>query len=660
MKKIKSFNLKNLKPKLIISFAVILIIPSILIGTISFITAQKAIQDELLSVSEDNVKMLNQSIDRAINSKVTDLNKITSQFNAPDFPLENNQKVHRIFAQYLELHPEIKNIYIINDEDGSLINYPEVEFDDDFEPRERVWYIGAMDRKGQAFISEPYVSVTDNEVAVALSQSISDGSGVIGIDLDISYLQELTQQVSIGEEGYAILLDQNGNYISHPVNQPGTEATESFNKKLYDNTTGTFEYNLDGQTRTMVYATNELTGWKIGANMSIEEVQNAASPIFNVTIFVIVISLIVGVVLVSLIIRSIVNPIRDLKEKAIMISNGDLTETIEVRTTDEIGQLGQAFVTMQENLKILLHNLEQNAEQVAASAEELSASSQETSAATEQVSTSIQQVSTSAEKQKDSAEVSVQSLADISEGAQLIAEYSEKVNVLSTEASLYAEEGGESVGNIVNKMQSIQDSVLESNKIIQSLTERSKQIDSILKIITSISEQTNLLSLNASIEAARAGEHGKGFAVVADEVKKLAEQSRESAEDIQEIINAIQNDTNNTYKIMTRVTKGVEEGVAVSNEAVIKFGRILESMNTVTPQIREVSSTTTQVSESIRKTTELANEQAVFAQENAAISEQVAASSQQQLASMEEISALAQSLSEMSEQLRALISKFKF
>nr|WP_106779343.1 methyl-accepting chemotaxis protein [Lysinibacillus timonensis] len=659
MRKTKWFNLKNLRPKLILAFALVLMIPSIVIGASSYFAAQKAIEQELLFSIEENVNILNLSIDNAILPKLNDADKLASMLTSTDLQDQNIARVEEIFKQYVELHPEVDAIYVTRP-DGSLIIYPDAELGADFDARQREWYKEAMAKKDESIISEPYVSVTTNEVTVAISHSTSDGTGVIGIDLKMGHLQELSEHINIGDEGYALILDQHGKYISHPENEPGSKATEPFYQNLYKDTNGTFEYELDGKPKVMGYSTNEVTGWKVAGNVYSEEISTAASPILNMTIIVLVIAFIVGAVIVLFIIRSIIAPLKSLKDKAMTISNGDLTETIEVKSTDEIGELGQAFITMRDNLTKLLRSIEENAEQVAASAEQLSASSQETSAATEEVSTSIQQVSASTERQKDGAEASVQSLAEISEGASHIAESSSKVTDLATDATKHAEEGSESVGNIMNKMQTIQDLVSESNRIIESLTERSKQIDSILKIITGIAEQTNLLSLNASIEAARAGEHGKGFAVVANEVKKLAEQSRESAKDISEIINAIQSDTESTNKMMTLVTKGVEEGVEVSNEAVKKFYQILESMNNVTPQMFEVSSTTKKVSDSIRETTSVVSEQAILAQENAAISEQVAASSQQQLAAMEEISASAQSLTEMAEELRTLIAKFKY
>ncbi len=590
---------------------------------------------------------------------MNDVGKIAGKFNTKTLNKKNKSDIEKFFSDYIELHPEVEAIYA-GSNDGSLVIKPDANLGANFDATQRSWYKEAMAQKGKAVISDPYVSANNNNVVVTISQSTSDGSSVVGIDLKLSDLKQLTDRIHIGKKGYALILDKKGNYIVHPVNKAGTDAKESFYDNMYKGQNGSFEYTLNGQTKVMEYTTNGLTGWKIGGNMYTSEINEAAAPILNSTLWVIVIALIVGAILIFFIIRSIVAPIKDLKEKAITISKGDLTEMITVKSTDEIGQLGNAFIEMKENLKLLLRNVEQNAEQVAASAEELSASSEETSAATEQVSTSIQNVAESAEKQKESVDTSVRALSEISDGAVHIADFSSKVSDLTIKASKEAVEGGESVGKIVNQMQLIQDSVLESNKMIQSLYDRSKQIDSISKVITGIAEQTNLLSLNASIEAARAGEQGKGFAVVANEVKILAEQSRESAKDIQDIISAIQNDTANTVEIMSKVKEKVENGVDVSNEAVTKFYQIIESMNKVAPQMEEVSATVQQVSASIQETTARANENALLAESNAAASEEVAASAEQQLAAMQEISSSAQTLTEMAEELRLLISKFKY
>ncbi|WP_442853579.1 methyl-accepting chemotaxis protein [Bacillus sp. FJAT-27231] len=315
---------------------------------------------------------------------------------------------------------------------------------------------------------------------------------------------------------------------------------------------------------------------------------------------------------------------------------------------------------MQENIKRLVQKIEYNAEQVAAASQELTASAEQTSAATEQVAVSVQEVAGGAEKQTAGIDQTARSLNEAAQGTTQIADRSAKVSDLAQHTTTQAEEGGEALGNTVKQMHSIHQSVAESNTMIQSLYERSKEVSSILDAITGIAEQTNLLALNAAIEAARAGEHGKGFAVVADEVRKLAEQSQQSVKEIFDIVQGIQKDTENSVQVMSRVTNDVQTGVDISNEAIEKFKRILQSTREITPQMEEVSATAQQMAAAVQEVTEVTTELAIIAKGNAATSEEVAASTEEQLASMEEISASAQALSSMAEELKELISVFKY
>ena len=115
-------------------------------------------------------------------------------------------------------------------------------------------------------------------------------------------------------------------------------------------------------------------------------------------------------------------------------------------------------------------------------------------------------------------------------------------------------------------MQSIAESVSQSDEVIQLLNNKSKQIGDILEVIQNIADQTNLLALNAAIEAARAGEHGRGFAIVADEVRKLAEKSSVSSSEISKLISEIQDDMSKTVKSMGHVNEEVQSGLVIANE----------------------------------------------------------------------------------------------
>ncbi|MGX2961264.1 methyl-accepting chemotaxis protein [Peribacillus sp. JNUCC 23] len=650
---------KNFKTRLFFFFAVILIIPALIVGSLAYLSASKALQENIINSAAENINLLDSIIDSTINPKIHDVTSFSESVTSSLFEGKSSPKLREQFTQYTNLHPEVLSIYI-GKKDGLFIQEPQVTTASDYDPRARDWYKDAIERKGEVLITEPYMDAGTNDPIVTVAKELKDGSGVAAIDIKITYLQKLTNEVKIGKEGYAFLLDGNKQYISHPTEESGFAVKESFYDMLYKNESGTFSYQLDGQDKTMVYSTNQVTGWKLAGTMYVSEIGESTAPIFNYTLTVLMIAIIIGAVIVYFVVQSIIKPIKKLKESAINVSKGDLTEQIEIKSSDEIGQLGDAFNEMQKSLRTLIQKVEFSSEQLAASAEELTANAEQTGAATEQVAISIQEVSSSAEKQTSGVDRNAESLNELTQGIANIAESSSNVAELSLQTTMQAEEGGKAVQNTKEQMNSIHKSVTESNAIIESLYERSQEISSILDVITEIADQTNLLSLNAAIESARAGEHGKGFAVVADEVKKLANQSQSSAKQISDLIQDIQMDTLDSVHKMAKVTNDVGNGLTISDEAFEKFEVILNSMKEITPHMEEVSATAEQMSAGVQEVSSIANELAFLAKGNAATSEEVAASTEEQLASMEEISASAKSLSLMAEELKELIAVFKY
>ena len=650
---------RNIHAKLLFSFFAILIIPAITIGSLAYVTAKDAVEHEMMAGFAENINLLNSSVDSTIQPKLHDISILSESITSDLYQEDSSSPLRQQFEQYVGMHPEAEALYV-GTNTGLFIQKPDIAMPANYDPRQRDWYKDTIDTKGEAVISEPYISAGTGNMVITISQTTKDGSGVVAFDIKINHIQELVNQVKIGNNGYAVLLDESRKYIAHPSKKIGNEAKENFLDQVYIQESGQFDFAMDGKDKLLAFVTNDLTGWKLIGTVASSEITAAAAPILQKTLGVIVSALIIGAAAVFFIIRSIIKPLSELKETAITISNGDLTEKVVVTSNDVIGQLGQAFNDMQESLKVLVQKVEQSAEHVASSAEELTASAEQTSSATEQVATSIQEVSSSAELQTNGVDQNAQALDDVSKSVTNIADRSVKVSELSRQTTAQATEGGKAVLNTVNQMNSIHTSVAESNKMIKSLHMRSKEVSSILDVITGIANQTNLLALNAAIEAARAGEHGKGFAVVADEVRKLAEQSQQSAKEIHTIIQGIEHDTESSVHIMSRVTDDVQAGVKVSNEAIEKFNQILQSTKEITPQMEEVSATAQQISAAVQEVSATANELAIIAQENAATSEEVAAATEEQLASIEEISSSAKALSTMAEELREILSHFKY
>lgn len=645
----------SLRKKLIFSFLAMLLIPTLLIGIVSYQSAGRQISKEQQASATESVRMLNTNITNTIEPKVKDIQYFSNKLHQSYLQDGKTTELKSLFHEYMNMHPEVELIYI-GTSDGRLLDEPAQKYPSGFDPRKRSWYKQAVDSKGQVSITAPYVTQTTGDIVLTITQALPDGSGVIGLDVNISRLSTITNDIRIGKTGFASLLDSNKIYIAQPNKESGAEATESYITKIYEQDSGT----IIEKDRQLQFVTNKLTGWKVVGTMFTAEAANAAASTFNINLIIIAISITVGIIFMLFMIKSVVNPINRLKQSAIKISEGDLTEFIDNHSKDEIGQLGEAFIAMKVNLKKLIRNVDQSSQHVQTSAHGLSANAEQNIAASEQVTEAMQQVTVSTEKQTTSIDQNAVSIEEIAKGVVEIADSSMQVSDLSSRAIQLADEGGQAVEQTVNQMVSIHESVTQSDTMIKSLYDRTKEIGSILEIISAISEQTNLLALNAAIEAARAGEHGKGFAVVADEVRKLAEQSHQSAEQISALITGIQHETAKSVQTMMKTSADVQDGLQLTEDTSKKFASIIKRLHEIAPKMEDISASAQEMSAVVEEVSATAIELTDHAKINAAASEEVAASTEQTLSSMQEMAVASKELLDMADELQSYVNRFKY
>ena len=394
----------------------------------------------------------------------------------------------------------------------------------------------------------------------------------------------------------------------------------------------------------------------VGLKETTKEVGSTKSIVLYLGIF----SFIIGIFLAYYISRSISNPIKLAAEAVQEVSQGNLhIDHLKVKHHDEVGDLIKGINRMNQDLREVVGRIHESSSSVASSSEELAASAEQSMSASEQVSRITQVSAEGIEQQLLQYEELCSSISEMNDGIHQITENSEEMLQITGKTSVLTREGGEIIDLVVGQMNQINQSVTKASTSIISLRERSNEISQIIEIITGVAEQTNLLALNAAIEAARAGEHGKGFSVVAEEVRKLAEESKKSANQITVMINHIQKEANQSVQMMSEETTLVEHGLKETENAHETFALISQAMNEVTDKVVEVSSSVQQlmaVSKQILESVDFAKR---VAEKSVLSSQESAAATQEQFAAMEEVAASAQFLSQMAEDLQSIISKFK-
>ena len=685
-KKEKGVKIIPIKRKMIALFIPLLLLSLLVLGSISFSTANKIISNELNKNMESILNEQKQEIQKALQRH----QKVAESLS--EIVVASSEQLNRDFYKNI-----LTGLIETNEEtSGAGVWFEPYKYDKDVELfgpfafksngvatytdeynktkyQENDWYkIGKSTNKNIEWSAPYYDEIAKADMVTATSPIYDKNNNFIGVttsDINISTLQENIKNIKIGENGKGFLIDKDGLFIASQdeskimqtnIKDDSNPTLSAIAETILSSKDGQATFEDDFGVENLYYTSIPDTGWIIGIYVPEADIYAEVDSLRIIVSGIVAISTIAAVLLTLRFANNIGKNLKEVNNFAMKIAEGDLTETLKLKSNDEFGEMSKHLNSMASNLQVIIQSIRENSESISASSEELSATVEELSTNSIIINETVENIVEEIEG----------SCAVTEEVSASIEEVDSSMNVLSSRAL----EGSSNANKAKERALKAQENSKTARKIARDLynqkeenmkkvMEESSIIDKVgvmADTIASIADQTNLLALNAAIEAARAGEHGKGFSVVADEVRKLAEESSNAVLEIQKTIESVKEVFNKSIATGNDILEFIKVDISKNYQEYEETGsQYYSDSDFVSNMTEEIAAMSEEVTATVAQVAEAMQHMAEAAQKESEKASSVKVSVNENTMAIEQVAQAAQSQAELAQKLMKMIGNFK-